>query len=101
VSEDGEGRRGQAGTLSVAPPVPPPPCGGRTPTPADKVQKGQKEMLRVLPELLLTVAQGAMQLGVNRETVYRLIKRGDLPAARVGSVLRISPADLAAYLRHS
>ena len=58
-------------------------------------------MLRVLPELLLTVAQGAMQLGVNRETVYRLIKRGDLPAARVGSVLRISPADLAAYLRHS
>ncbi len=58
-------------------------------------------MLRVLPELLLTVAQGAMQLGVNRETVYRLIKRGDLPAARVGSVLRISPADLAAFLRHS
>ena len=58
-------------------------------------------MLRVLPELLLTVAQGAMQLGVNRETVYRLIKRGDLRAARVGSVLRISPADLAAYLRHS
>ena len=85
----------------MAPPVPPHPCGGRTPTPADKGQKGQKEMLRVLPELLLTVAQGAMQLGVNRETVYRLIKRGDLPAARVGSVLRISPADLAAYLRHS
>jgi putative molybdopterin biosynthesis protein len=55
----------------------------------------------VLPELLLSPAQAAAQLGVNRETVYRLIARGELTAARVGSVLRVSPTDLAEYLKRS
>jgi len=36
-----------------------------------------------------------MFLGVNRETIYRLCARGELPHLRIGSVLRI---DLAAYL---
>jgi excisionase family DNA binding protein len=31
--------------------------------------------------------------------VYRLIDRGELPHARVSNAIRISPADLAAFLR--
>jgi excisionase family DNA binding protein len=54
--------------------------------------------LRVLPEMLLTIAQVAVRLCVNRETVYRLVARGELAAARVGTVLRIAPRDLAIYL---
>jgi excisionase family DNA binding protein len=64
----------------------------------DKRQKRQN-VFRVLPELLLSPAQVAAQLSVNRETVYRLIARGELPAARVGALLRVTPTDLAAYLR--
>ena len=44
---------------------------------------------------LLSPRQAATLLGVNRETIYRLCTRGELPHVRVGSVLRI---DLAAYL---
>ncbi len=47
---------------------------------------------------LVSPRQAAALLGVNRETIYRLCARGELPHVRVGSVLRV---DLAAYLaRH-
>jgi excisionase family DNA binding protein len=39
--------------------------------------------------------EAAALLGVNRETIYRLCARSDLPHVRIGSVLRI---DLAGYL---
>jgi len=42
--------------------------------------------------------RAAEQLDVNRETIYRLCARGELPHVRVGSVLRI---DLGAYLARS
>jgi len=42
--------------------------------------------------------RAADQLDVNRETIYRLCARGELPHVRVGSVLRI---DLGAYLARS
>lgn len=44
----------------------------------------------------LTVAECAELLGVEHKTVRRLIDRGELPALRVGRVLRIDPADLGA-----
>jgi excisionase family DNA binding protein len=40
----------------------------------------------------------AEQLGVCRETVYRLIASGEVSAVRVGSALRVLASDLAAYL---
>jgi excisionase family DNA binding protein len=39
--------------------------------------------------MVLSVGEVAAQLGVCRDTVYRLIQRGELPAARVGSLLRV------------
>lgn len=88
---DAEGRGGQAGTLTFATPVP------RTPETAlsthlrDAGPKGQND--------LLNPGEVAVRLGVNRETVYRLIARGELSAARVGSSLRINERDLAVCLR--
>ena len=45
-------------------------------------------------EQLLSVQQCAVLLAVNHKTVRRLIATGDLPALRVGRVLRIRLRDL-------
>jgi excisionase family DNA binding protein len=44
---------------------------------------------------LVSPREAAALLGVNRETIYRLCARGEVPHVRVGSVLRV---DLAGYL---
>jgi len=44
---------------------------------------------------LVSPREAAALLDVNRETIYRLCARGQLPHVRVGSVVRV---DLAAYL---
>ncbi len=45
----------------------------------------------------LTVREVARALGVSRFTVYDLIKRGTLPAYRVGNRLRVEPQAVVAY----
>ena len=52
-------------------------------------------VLHGFPPNLMSPLEAAEVLRVNRETIYRLCARGNLPHARVGSVLRI---DLRAYL---
>ena len=47
---------------------------------------------------LLTAAEVADQLRVSTMTIYRLIRRGELPAVRVGRNYRVRAADLDAYL---
>ena len=47
---------------------------------------------------LLTAAEVAEQLRVSTMTVYRLIRRGELPAVRVGRNYRVRARDLAAFL---
>ncbi len=46
----------------------------------------------------LTVAEVAGLLRVSTMTVYRLIKAGDLPAARIGRSYRIREDDVDRYL---
>ena len=46
----------------------------------------------------LTVLEVADQLRVSTMTVYRLIKSGELRAARVGKSYRLSEEDIDAYL---
>ncbi len=46
----------------------------------------------------LTVAEVASMLRVSTMTVYRLIKGGQLPAARVGKSYRVSEEDVDRYL---
>jgi excisionase family DNA binding protein len=41
-----------------------------------------------------TVKQAAEVMGCHEATIRRMIQRGQLPAARVGSQYRIRPADL-------
>ena len=47
---------------------------------------------------LVSPREAAALLGVNRETIYRLCAKSELPHVRVGSVLRV---DLAAHLARS
>jgi len=49
----------------------------------------------------LTVAEVADLMRVSTMTVYRLIKAGELPAARVGKSYRIRESDVDAYLQRS
>ncbi len=47
---------------------------------------------------LLTAAEVADQLRVSTMTVYRLIRRGELAAVRVGRNYRVRAEDLETYL---
>ena len=48
--------------------------------------------------VLLSPADAARLAQVSRDTIYREIDRGELPARHVGRQLRIDPADFQAYL---
>ena len=48
--------------------------------------------------VLLSPADAARMAQVSRDTIYREIDRGELPARHVGRQLRIDPADFHAYL---
>jgi excisionase family DNA binding protein len=47
----------------------------------------------------LTVQEAAKLLSVHPETIRRAVARGELAAAKLGRMLRISPQDLDAYYR--
>lgn len=51
-----------------------------------------------MPDHLLTADEVAEMLRVSTMTVYRLIRRGELPAVRVGRSYRVRGPDLDAYL---
>ena len=71
---------------------------------AEATQPGGQRPLR-RPQLVsgavawLTVSDVAKQLRVSSATVYRLIDSGELRHGRVSNAIRISQADLAAFLR--
>jgi excisionase family DNA binding protein len=48
--------------------------------------------------VLLTPADAARLANVSRDTIYREVARGTLPAKHVGRQLRIDPADFSHYL---
>jgi excisionase family DNA binding protein len=51
-----------------------------------------------MTQRLLTAGEVAEQLRVSTMTVYRLIRRGELPAVRVGRNYRVRVEDLDQYL---
>jgi excisionase family DNA binding protein len=52
-----------------------------------------------MDDRLLTAQEVADQLRVSTMTIYRLIRRGELPAVRVGRNYRVLAGELDAYLR--
>jgi excisionase family DNA binding protein len=48
-----------------------------------------------------SVREVAEKLGVVKETIYRLIKRGELPCNQVGRAKRIRWADVEDYLKRT
>ena len=49
-------------------------------------------------ERLLSIEEVAEIFGLEYKTVYRLVKSGEIPSARIGRVFRVSKVDLAAYI---
>ena len=49
-------------------------------------------------EKLLSIEDVAEILGLEYKSVYRLVRNGELPAARIGRVYRVSRVDLSAFL---
>ena len=49
-------------------------------------------------EKLLSIEEVAEIFGLEYKTVYKLVKTGELPCARIGRVYRVNRADLEAYL---
>lgn len=47
---------------------------------------------------LLTVAELARELHVSADTIYRWSEQGDLPAIKLGRVLRFRRADISGWL---
>lgn len=47
---------------------------------------------------LISLAEVAKRLGVCRATAYSLVERGELPHVRISNAIRVSPADLAAFV---
>lgn len=50
---------------------------------------------------LLTINEVAHQESVSTRTVRRQIESGDLPYYRIGRAIRVSPEDLAAFLKRA
>jgi excisionase family DNA binding protein len=55
--------------------------------------RGDRDRTRGLPELL-TVAEVAALVRVSKMTIYRMIRKGELPAIAVGKSYRIPIADV-------
>ena len=49
----------------------------------------------------LSLEEVADEMGVTYQLIYRLVRTGEMPAARLGKLYRVSRADLNAYLERS
>ena len=49
----------------------------------------------------MSIEEVADMLGVNYQLIYRLVRSGELRAARIGRVYRVAQADLDAYLEQA
>jgi excisionase family DNA binding protein len=49
-------------------------------------------------EALLTPGEVAEKLKISKAMAYLIIKRGDMPAVRIGSLVRVRRADLERYI---
>jgi excisionase family DNA binding protein len=52
-------------------------------------------------EKYMSIEQVADLLGVTYRLIYRLVRSGELPAARIGKLYRIMQSDLNAYIERS
>jgi excisionase family DNA binding protein len=58
----------------------------------------KKSRMLGVSEPLLSVREVAAQLKVSTAIVYKLCEQGELPHVRVLNSIRVTPADLAAFL---
>lgn len=52
-----------------------------------------------MTRLLLNVAEAADTLAMSRASLYRLIRRGEIPVIKIGGMTRLEMAELEQYIR--
>ncbi len=52
-------------------------------------------------EQLLKVTDVAKALNISLAMAYRVVQRGEIPAIRIGTSVRVKPSDLQAYIERS
>jgi excisionase family DNA binding protein len=67
-------------------------------TEATEARRRLERAPRAPLEALLTVKEVAELLRIHQVTVYRMVRRRDLPSVRVGRELRFDPADLRRWI---
>jgi excisionase family DNA binding protein len=53
------------------------------------------------PKEYFSLEEVAEKLGVNYQLIYKLVRGGELPAARIGKVYRVARRDLEGYIERS
>ncbi len=64
------------------------------------MDRKQPDTIPLEPGQLLTAEEVAHFLQISRSLVFRLVQRGDLPALRVGHLLRFRMQDVQQYIRN-
>jgi excisionase family DNA binding protein len=69
----------------------------------DEHELASRQLLRneggtAAAELLLRIPDAARALGIGRTTFYKLIDDGDIRVVRIGRAVRVSPAELHAFV---
>jgi excisionase family DNA binding protein len=59
------------------------------------------EVMMAAEKEFFKVQEVAAKLGVVKDTIYRLIKKGELPCQQVGRAMRIRWADVEEYLKRT
>lgn len=62
------------------------------------IARGRREAPQIESGQIMTVDQVADYLQLNRLTVYRYVRQGRIPAAKIGKLYRILKADVDAFL---
>ena len=68
-----------------------------SPPPPSSIPSGQQGEPSVQP-MALSVENAARLIGLSRSTVWVLVRRGDLPAKRLGNRVLLRMSDLAAFV---
>ena len=74
--------------------------GGQPATWSRRMSKSMDVTQEILKRKVLTIPEVSEYLRVSRQTIYRMLKRGDIPAFRIGGDWRFNVEDLGHWIEN-